>query len=157
MQELVDNVWQWTVAKDQIESDLVVMNALLDRCQDRATAKLRLGVPCCGIMCVDALQFCLGVRSQLIETYRLVLAICAKALPGSERIRTPPVQLILWALSGASGLNVLYTGLGYCLVRWFRRRAARILSKLEDERLIDEDRSAFSGWRWHLPRFTNVF
>jgi hypothetical protein len=56
VQELVDNVWQWTVAKDQIESDLVVMNVLLERCQDRATAKLRLGVPCWGIMCVDALQ-----------------------------------------------------------------------------------------------------
>jgi hypothetical protein len=148
-------VWQWTVAKDQIESDLVVMDALLDRCQDRAIAKLRLGVPCWGIMCVEACIF--TSMSQLIRIHRFVLAICAKALPGSERIRSPPVQLILWVLSGASGLNVLYTGLGYWLVRWFRRRAARILTKLEDERLIDEDRTAFSGWRWHLPRFTNVF
>ena len=78
-------------------------------------------------------------------------------IPGSERIRSPPVLPILWVLSGASGLNVLYTGLGYWLVRWFRRRATRILNKLEDERLIDKDRLAFSGWRWHLPRFTNVF
>lgn len=57
VQELVDNMWQWTVAKDHIQSDLVVMVALLERCQGRATANLRLSVPCCGTMGVDALQY----------------------------------------------------------------------------------------------------
>jgi hypothetical protein len=55
--ELVDNVWRWTVAKDHIQSDLIVMIALLERCQGRANAKLRLSIPCCGTMYVEAFQF----------------------------------------------------------------------------------------------------
>jgi hypothetical protein len=89
--------------------------------------------------------------------HRLVLAVCANAIPGHEMIRSLPVQPILAVLSGASGLIVLYTGLGYWLVRRFRTRAAWILRRLESDRLLDDDRLAVSGWTWYLPRFTSVF
>jgi hypothetical protein len=54
VKKLVDNVWRWTVAKDHIQSDLVIMIVLLESGQGRAAVKLGWSIPCCGIMYVDA-------------------------------------------------------------------------------------------------------
>jgi hypothetical protein len=88
-----------------------------------------------------------------ILTRRTVLAYYDNAaMP--EILR--PLRLVLRIMLGASSLNILYSGTGYLLVPLFRRRAASILSKLDNDGMVDGEQFAFSGWMWNLPRFTNI-
>lgn len=150
-QALAQDVWRFMVTRDQLRSDLIILNQLLRKFTRNLMKWFGWATTSCLATYVSILR-----ESDMLN--RLPRGLLVPVGSDGHFVRQPSyLKWIFWSMFAISGASGLYYGLGvgFFLVR--KSQVMKLQKSIEDDQLRENDRKVLSGWSWHILQFTNAF